>query len=114
MGGTLSGEQGLMRVIGLTVVVIGWLYVRGPHRRSPVCRVIGHRPADLRAGGQLAGRLVRHLPASGRFTIMDMSLAIGACPAQPGQGATGGPQPQLVPRDHRSVSSFLPAVVLDQ
>ncbi len=76
----VGGEQGLMRVIGLTLVVIGWLYVFGGRTgarqfaaSSVIDRLIFVPAVNLPVAW--FGTFPRLLVA---FTIMDMSLAIGA------------------------------------
>jgi hypothetical protein len=76
----VGGEQGLMRVIGLTVLVIGWLYLFGGRTggrqftaASVVDRLIFVPAVTLPVA--CFGVFPRLLIA---FTIMDMSLAVGA------------------------------------
>ena len=77
----VGDEQGLIRVIGLTVVVIGWLYVFG-----------GRTDARQFSAASVVDRLVfvpvvlLPLASAGvfphllvAFTILDMTLAVGAC-----------------------------------
>jgi len=76
----VGDERGLMRVIGLTVIVIGWLYVFGGRtgrRQFTAASVIDRLlfvPAVLLPLA-IAGVFPHLLVA---FTILDMSLAVGA------------------------------------
>ena len=71
-------EEGLMRVIGLTVVAIGWLYVFGGRSRQIVAAsVIGRLvfvPAVLMPMAIVG--VIPHLLLT--FATLDVSLAIGA------------------------------------
>jgi hypothetical protein len=76
----VGGEGGLFRVVGLTVVVIGWLYLfggRGGGRQVVVASVIDRLifvPVvllPLAASGVFPHVLVL-------FTLLDVSLAVGA------------------------------------
>jgi hypothetical protein len=73
-------EQALMRVIGLTVVGIGWLYLFGGRSgaRQFIC-CFRHRPIGLRPGGTSASRHCGVFPRLFlTFTIVDALLAVGA------------------------------------
>jgi hypothetical protein len=76
----VGSEQGLIRVIGLTVVVIGWLYLFGGlsgGRQVVVASVIDRLifvpvvALPLAIAGVFPHLLVL-------FTVLDMTLAIGA------------------------------------
>ena len=76
----VGGEEGLMRVIGLTVVVIGWLYVFGGRTggrqfgaASVVDRLIFVPAVTLPVA--YYGTFPRLLVA---FTILDVTMALGA------------------------------------
>jgi hypothetical protein len=76
----VGDEQGLIRVIGLTVIVIGWLYVFGGRtggRQFSAASVVDRLvfvPVVLLPLA-IAGVLPHMLVA---FTILDMTLAVGA------------------------------------
>jgi len=76
----VGDEQGLIRVIGLTVIVIGWLYVFGGRtggRQFAAASVVDRLifvPVVLLPLA-IAGVFPHLLVA---FTILDMTLAVGA------------------------------------
>jgi hypothetical protein len=76
----VGDEGGLFRVLGLTVVVIGWLYLfggRGGGRQVVVASVIDRLifvPVVLLPVA--ASGIFPHVLVA--FTILDMSLAVGA------------------------------------
>lgn len=76
----VGDEAGLMRVLGLTLVVIGWLYVFGGRtgrRQFAAASVIDRLVFVPLVLLPLAiGGLFPHLLVT--FTLLDMSLAVGA------------------------------------
>jgi hypothetical protein len=68
----VGDEQGLIRVMGLTVVVIGWLYLFGG--RTTSCPRFGGRPINIRSGGARASGDCRRVP----------SFAAGVCVSRRG------------------------------
>ena len=76
----VADEGGLFRVLGLTVVVIGWLYLfggRGGGRQVVVASVIDRLifvPVVLLPVA--ASGIFPHVLVA--FTVLDMSLAVGA------------------------------------
>ena len=76
----VGGEEGMMRVLGLTLVVIGWLYVFGGRTgqrqfgaASVVDRLIFVPLVTIPVA--LSGVFPRLLLS---FTVLDMALAVGA------------------------------------
>src|SRR5215475_2908776 len=76
----VGDEQGLLRVIGLTLIVIGWLYVFGGRtggRQFSAASVVDRLvfvPVVLLPSA-IAGVFPHLLVA---FTVLDMTLAVGA------------------------------------
>lgn len=77
----VGDEQGLIRVLGMTVAVIGWLYLFGG--RSGARQIVAASVIDRLV---LVPAVLLPLAASGvfphllvTFAVLDPALAIGAC-----------------------------------
>ena len=68
-----------MRVIGLTVAVIGWLYILGPFRRPAIRRRLRGRQIGIRAfGADTFGDSRRVPPPLRNVRAIGVSVAEGA------------------------------------